>query len=287
MSFLTNLLTSGSTPSGVLNNATQTNINTTNAAAGDLSPNSYIGSGVNDLGTAFGTSQNAGKTSQQALTDLTPSKNFYNTILGGNSNAIQGLLQPQISTTLGQYDAAAKQTQSMGPRGGGTASTLAQLPFSKVGVYQNALNAVRPNAAAGSESVAAQEGNIGSQQNQQAATQGEIGSQSAQVGQNLLNQETNLTGVLLGGQNNQQRNALAAGTGLGQGIGSLVASIIQKIKFPNANTTNPTSTGTSSPPIYNPVPVTGPTGSIPYPGPPIYDPDNPFPSEGGGDGIGF
>jgi len=83
----------------------------------------------------------------QGISSLSNAGRFYNTILGGNKEAISDLLNPQIGTVLGQYDNAAKSVAQFAPRGGGTTQTLAQLPFQKATTAGSAYQSALPGAA--------------------------------------------------------------------------------------------------------------------------------------------
>lgn len=100
--------------------------------------------------------------SDTGLSTLGNAGNFYNTILGGNREAISNLLGPQISTILSQYDNASNAIRQFSPRGGGSTQTLAQLPFQKAAAAGGAFQSVLPSAAQGAADVGAKTGQIGS-----------------------------------------------------------------------------------------------------------------------------
>lgn len=103
--------------------------------------NSAIDSGLGSLGTAG---------------------HYYNTILGGNKEAIANLMNPQVGTVLSQYDNAAKEVARSAPRGGGATSTLAAIPFRKAVAAGSAYQSALSGAATGATNVGSAEGGIGS-----------------------------------------------------------------------------------------------------------------------------
>lgn len=104
------------------------------------------------------------------LNTLGSAGNFYNTILGGNRDAITSLLNPQVGTVLSQYDNAAKTVARQAPRGGGATSTLAALPFQKATTLGSAYQTALPGAAQGAASVGSATAGIGTNLTGQAAS---------------------------------------------------------------------------------------------------------------------
>jgi hypothetical protein len=93
-----------------------------------------------------------------------PVKGYYNTLLNGSREATASLLQPEVSTVLGQYDTAMDTVREFAGRGGGRNRTLAEMPTMKVGAYGKALQGVRPQAAEGLAKAAESEASLGLQE---------------------------------------------------------------------------------------------------------------------------
>lgn len=130
------------------------------------------------------------------LTGLGNAGRYYNTLIGGNKDAISTLLNPQVSTVLAQYDNAAKAVKEFAPRGGGATATLAATPFQKATtagqVYQTAV----PGAAQGAAGV---------------------GGAQAGIGTSLLGQVNGTSDGLLGWQKHLDDLTGAEGKGLATG----------------------------------------------------------------------
>lgn len=147
MGFWSSLLGLSQPPS-----ATQANI-VTNSIAGQVRDNTFqegnqnIEAGANQLGSASGMAQQAGQQYQEAA--------------NGSMEDLQKMYNPQISTVMSQYDNAAKQAATMGPRGGGRTGVMAELPFKKAAAAGGIISNARAAAPAGMANVAATEGGIG------------------------------------------------------------------------------------------------------------------------------
>jgi len=113
------------------------------------------------LGNVPGSIQRGNAATNEGLGNLSNSANFFKTILGGSSEATQKLLAPQVNTVLKQYDNAAKTAANIGPRGGGTASTLAEGQVGKAGAYGSLLGQALPGAAEGLAGVGKQQAGVG------------------------------------------------------------------------------------------------------------------------------
>jgi len=187
-------------------------------------------------------------TIQNGIDAEQPAANYYKTALGGDRNALQSLLGPEVSTVLSQYDNAAKTAAEFAPRGGGTNQVLAEAPFQKAAAYGKALAGARSGAAAGL-------GKIGSDIVTGGGDIGRLGTAEEQ-GQNSFN--TSLARLNFERQQEQAKQV----SGLTGGIGSILANI-----FAGKNKTSGAGGGT-----------TGFVGPLPPPG---YDPS------GGGDYTGL
>lgn len=73
--------------------------------------------------------------------------NYYSGILSGDRQQALETVAPEVNTILGQYDTAKKAVSEYAPRGGGTATTMANAPYALSGQITNLLNTVRPQAA--------------------------------------------------------------------------------------------------------------------------------------------
>jgi len=97
---------------------------------------------------------------------LGQAKGYYQKALGGSQEEMEGLLGPEVSTVLGQYDNAAKTAAELGPRGGGRTAILAEAPFKKAGVYGQQLAGAKKGAVEGLTTIGQAQGQIGQAQNQ-------------------------------------------------------------------------------------------------------------------------
>lgn len=171
------------------------------------------------LGAAFGGGSGAQNSGGQASSALTGNINdvlsngsptpqsqqaskYYSTILNGNRQATQALLNPQVSTVLGQYDSAAKAAAELGPRGGGRTEQMAEIPTKKVGVYENALDTAQPQAAKGLTDLSSQNNGLISSLLGARSSANQLGFEQTQA----INQQ-------LGG--------------LGSGIGSILVNLLK------------------------------------------------------------
>ncbi len=134
------------------------------------------------------------------LGSLGTAGHYYNTILGGNKDAIANLLNPQIGTVLSQYDNAAREVARNVPRGGGATATLAQNPFRKATAAGSAYQSALPGAAQGATNV---------------------GSATAGIGSNLLGQANSQSDPLLGWQKHIDELKAKQGAGLSKQIENL------------------------------------------------------------------
>jgi hypothetical protein len=193
-------------------------------AKGVIQAASGIGGMVGDKLTSGGTnnvggglSVDAGKpyTSpavQQGLDTLDSSKGYLQGVMGGSQEQTQGLLGPEVSTVLGQYDQAAKTAAELGPRGGGRTAILAEAPFKKVAAYGQALAGAKKTALEQLPKIGEAEANIGTQQ-EQLNNQFKLGQANVNVGQNR--------NILTG----QQEQNKAYGD-IGSGIGGILTRVI-------------------------------------------------------------
>ncbi len=138
---------SGSGQEATASGSTPTTTGSTASGGGGLALDPAIQSLLGDIkGTAKST-QEMGKLAMSTGEEtISPAKNFFKTALSGNREALQDLLGPEISTVMGQYDAA-KTSSEFAPRGGGRLGVLAEQPFAKAGAYGKALVGARTGAA--------------------------------------------------------------------------------------------------------------------------------------------
>lgn len=72
--------------------------------------------------------------------------NFLNTLVSGDTNAIMGLLQPQISSLSQQYAQAETASAEFAPRGGGRTAAVEEAPFQEANQISTLVNTERQNA---------------------------------------------------------------------------------------------------------------------------------------------
>lgn len=174
-------------------------------------------SGGTNGGMSGGLSVDAGKpyTSpavQQGLDTLDQSKGYLQGIMGGSQEQTQGLLGPEVSTVLGQYDNAAKTAAELGPRGGGRTAILAEAPFKKAAAYGTALAGAKKTALEQLPKIGEAQANIGTTQ-EQLNNQFRLGQSNVNVGQNRN---------ILTGQAAQQK----AYNDIGSGLGGILTRVI-------------------------------------------------------------
>lgn len=149
--------------------------------------NSYLKSLTNMTGIQGRNTLQGGKDQYQGADDaLQPYADYFSRLAGGDRSEALSAMGPQIDPITQQFDSIKKMFSDTGVRGGGTTSTLAQLPFQETAQISDLINKGRLQAAgAGSQ---LQETRAGLAQNQE------------QLGQGLLH---DTTGTLLGerGQN--------------------------------------------------------------------------------------
>jgi hypothetical protein len=144
--------------------------------------------------------------------------------MGGSQEQLQGLLGPEISTVLAQYDNAAKTAAELGPRGGGRTAIMAEAPFKKAAAYGTALAGARTGAAKELAGIGEKEAGIGSQQ-EQIKNQFKWG----QAGLNVQQNRTQLEA-----QQAKQKSM----SDLGAGIGGILTRIITGAKGGSKSTTD-------------------------------------------------
>lgn len=150
------------------------------------------------------------------LDTLQDPKNYFQAALGGSQEQLQGLLGPEVSTVLSQYDNAAKTAAELGPRGGGRTAVLAEAPFKKAAAYGTALAGARSGAAKDLAGIGEAEAGIGTQQ-EQLQNQFKLGQGNLNLGQNRIQLEA-------------QAAKNKAYSDLGSGIGGILTRIITGAK---------------------------------------------------------
>ena len=160
------------------------------------------------------------------LATLQGPKSYLQGVLGGSQEQTEGLLSPEVSTILGQYDNAAKTASELGPRGGGRTATLAEAPFKKVAAYGTALAGAKKTALDELPKIGEAEAGIGNTQ-EQLTNQFKLGQANVNEGQNR-----NILSA------NEQRNK--AYNDIGSGIGGILTRIItgSKGKSPSVTDSN-------------------------------------------------
>lgn len=176
-------------------------------------------SGQSGMATGAGTTGTGQDIFTGATKGAQPSLDYWSAILSGDPTATAKALAPMTDTVSKQYDAAARQTETGAPRGGGRSSALAEAPFQKAGAVGNIAAGLQPAAAtslAGTETALAQLG------------LGETAAGTAQSGLGIEQIMGALSGLLQRrGQNTAQDAANT--TAIGTGIGDILAALIGKI----------------------------------------------------------
>lgn len=149
---------------------------------------------------------------QQGLDTLQGPKSYLNGVMNGSQEETQGLLSPEVSTVLSQYDNAAKTAAELGPRGGGRTAILAEAPFKKAAAYGTALAGAKKQAIDTLPKIGESEAQIGN-------TQTQLNNQF-KLGQSNVNAEQNRN-ILT-----EQAEKNKAYSSLGSGIGGLLTNII-------------------------------------------------------------
>ena len=163
----------------------------------------------------------------QGLDTLQGPKNYLTGIMNGSQEDTQGLLGPEVSTVLSQYDNAAKTAAELGPRGGGRTAILAEAPFQKVAAYGKALQGAKQTALTELPKIGSEEASIGNTQ-EQLTNQFKLGQANVNASQNrsILDQQA---------QKNKAYNDI------GSGIGGILTRIItgsKSGKTPSATDAN-------------------------------------------------
>jgi len=96
------------------------------------------------LGTLGTTSGYAGANAPNLFGSGT---NYFQTLLNGNQNQTQALLQPDINRIKGAEQNTLQGISTLTPRGGGRDASLFSIPFAANTQIQNLFNPVRSNAA--------------------------------------------------------------------------------------------------------------------------------------------
>lgn len=84
----------------------------------------------------------------QGLPDITSGTNFFNTLLNGNQQNTNALLQPSISQIRGANENTLNSISSLAPRGGGRSGTLFNAAYAPSQQIQSLFNQGRTQGAA-------------------------------------------------------------------------------------------------------------------------------------------
>lgn len=190
------------------------------------------GPGGSESGSGGGLSVDASKNSggvqnpavQQGLDTLQGPKNYLNGAIGGSQETMEGLLGPDVSTILSQYDNAAKTAAELGPRGGGRTAILAEAPFKKAGEYGRQLAGAKQTALSELPKIGESEAQIGNQATQL--------SNSFKLGQANVNAEQNRNILTGNAEKNKSFNDI------GSGIGGILTRIIAGKKSGSPSSTD-------------------------------------------------
>lgn len=82
-----------------------------------------------------------------ATGDISSVQNFLAPLVAGNRQSALEAAAPEVNSILSQYDTAKKSLSEFAPRGGGTNSKMADLPFQQSGAITNLLAQERGTAA--------------------------------------------------------------------------------------------------------------------------------------------
>lgn len=78
---------------------------------------------------------------------LNPVIDYWSRLLGGDRSSITSLLSPELTRIGEGYNTARRTLFSLAPRGGGTSSLMAELPFAQQRDVSNLFATARPTAA--------------------------------------------------------------------------------------------------------------------------------------------
>jgi hypothetical protein len=189
-------------------------------------------SGLSNTGTQATNYMNAyGQSGQQniaggagainsGLQNLTPTANWFQTIMGGNKQATLNQLQPQIQQDQQGLNTGLQTASTLSPRGGGRSSTLFDLPFAAQQQVAQQYGSARAAAPAGLQSAATAQGALGSSLGQLGTSTAGVGAQYGSLANTANNNILNY-GVQNGIARNQ--NASATGSGFGQLAGGIAS----------------------------------------------------------------
>lgn len=104
----------------------------------------------------------AGPELRSATGDLGAVSKFLTPLVAGNRTAAMQAAAPQVNSILSQYDTAKKSISEFSPRGGGTNSQLANMPFQESGAITNLLAGERTNASQSLANLGGTEGALAS-----------------------------------------------------------------------------------------------------------------------------
>src|SRR5271169_950764 len=104
-------------------------------------PSTYISTGSKNEYNAGAGDIGAG------LSTMQPSIDYFRKLLSGNPADVASAMQPQSDVIANQFSQIRNMFSTTGARGGGTSSTLAQLPFQQIKQLQDVESQQRANAA--------------------------------------------------------------------------------------------------------------------------------------------
>ena len=171
--------------------------------------------GLGDLG--FGAARRNIPAAEEGLATanrtLQPTLDFFRGILGDKGEALQAV-SPEVSTVIGQYDKARKAAAEFGPRGGGSAITQAEAPFSASQAISNLIFGSRAGAAKALQSGAQTQAGF-------AQALASLGLGAGQLGENAA---SNLAMQSLA----EQKFRVEQMTNIGKGLADVINSIIKR-----------------------------------------------------------
>jgi hypothetical protein len=188
----------------------------------------------------------------QAQQGINPAMQYWQQLLGGNRQQMTSALAPEIQNINQQYNQALQSQMGLTPRQGGSAATLADLPYQRAAQVSGLMNTLRPQAASQLGQIGLNLGQLGSGLYGQAGGMLSHASGALGAGGSLLGASSGSAADILSAERQRQQQAAQ----LGSGFGSSLFNIMQGLsagRMPSA-------------PNVGPAPILGFAQSLGYPG---------------------
>lgn len=140
--------------------------------------------------------------SEQALGQA---QNFWQSVMSGNPQAVQGQIASQVNQVNQQTATATKNALEFTPRGGGQSEVLSQIPYAQSNSVQGLINSLTAQAPEQLASIGSSEGSIAAQ---------------------ALGQSTSAASQGISAQQTQQQLGMQAASSVGEGIGGLLSDYL-------------------------------------------------------------